>query len=844
MAGGSSQAAPSPAYIVYVPVRFLVVTLVGSVFLAFAVGQAARLFVTGGYEQIPFVEVEEEKGILPHPVMQNGKKVPRTVYTSKHYDTGKSVTSDSLLARQELQSANKEWVECIDSEGGGKICHNEEHPSDPSIEQNEEEEESEHEPAGQHLLVDIENLEGAFLNSKERLARAMMDLVDLSGLTMLSYHCHELEPAGVSCAGVLLESHVSFHTWPAEGVITLDLFTCGPASLVPYIPVVQRLFSIGKSPTFEGEEVEPPHMLWSYKRRGFRNEEVYDAAGGDMYNYLLGVMEFENKTQIAAVKTDFQDVEIFDLIHPRFRTVEQYQKSISNDGSYESKHPELFLPDRIVYLDGVMQSRRYGEAAYHESLVHPAMFANPNPEYVAIIGGGEGATLREVLKHDTLKQVIMIEIDKGMVDMSKKYLPDWNYCGNIAGSTESCFDDPRATVYYQDAIQWFIDHYSPGKESGKEPKLDVIIMDALDPGNNVDFSDLLFDNEAFAKALHNSLNDGGVFIAQTGEAANLEDPSKMNSRERYEFIFKTRLAEAGFQTMKEYEDAHGGFNGVWSFFAAFVNSSTKSRWHANEAEINLAIRKRMRSTTAGKSPLVYFDGATMQSYQYPSKAAEVVFCRTVPDAFGCNRTHGIDPRIYDVPTSDLEVKASLVDSAKHGVFAKVDIVEGSYLAIKEQTRDIFIPPSTYELIYNFTQHPAGYQHSFFTSFLKGYGCGHHYFGGVGRSVDPGLLAFTNHGCNSNYNLGPMQDVNEMNADENSLPERSPLDWETAVNNPFIDRNVRVLMHSLGYANRDIPAGTEIQDNLLNYAGTLEQWKNTVLDLRAQCSTEEEVVVSE
>jgi spermidine synthase len=186
-----------------------------------------------------------------------------------------------------------------------------------------------------------------------------------------------------------------------------------------------------------------------------------------------------NRAQIASVKTEFQEVEIYDVIHPRFRTVEQYRKSLSNDGSYESQHPELFLPDRIVYLDGVMQSRRYGEASYHESLVHPGMFANPNPEYVAIIGGGEGATLREVLKHDTIKQVIMIEIDEGMVDVSRKFLPEWSYCGNILGSTESCFDDPRVKVYHQDAIQWFIDHYSPGKQTGEEPKLDVIIMDAL-----------------------------------------------------------------------------------------------------------------------------------------------------------------------------------------------------------------------------------------------------------------------------------------------------------------------------------------------------------------------------
>jgi len=301
------QGGGGPSYVVHVPVGFIVMTLVGAVFLAFGVGQTARWIVTNGFEgssstidALQLLEnAKEQKGGLPHPVMMKGKKVPRTVYTSKHYDTGKSVTSDSLLARQQLQSANKEWVKCIDSEGGDTVCHSDGQP--PSSSSDDEEEEEIHEPAGQHLLVDIEHLDYAFLNSKERLARAMMDLVDMSGLTMLSYHCHELEPAGVSCAGVLLESHVSFHTWPAEGVITLDLFTCGPASLVPYVPVVEKLFSIPRTPSFEGEVVEPPHMLWSYKRRGFRNEEGYDASAGDIYNFLLGVMEFENKTQVRNV---------------------------------------------------------------------------------------------------------------------------------------------------------------------------------------------------------------------------------------------------------------------------------------------------------------------------------------------------------------------------------------------------------------------------------------------------------------------------------------------------------------------------------------------------------------
>ena len=72
--------------------------------------------------------------------------------------------------------------------------------------------EDEHLPAGQHLLVDLMNVEADFLNSEERLADAMVESVKMGGLTLLSYHCHSLLPAGVSCVGVLLESHISFHT--------------------------------------------------------------------------------------------------------------------------------------------------------------------------------------------------------------------------------------------------------------------------------------------------------------------------------------------------------------------------------------------------------------------------------------------------------------------------------------------------------------------------------------------------------------------------------------------------------------------------------------------------------
>ena len=102
-------------------------------------------------------------------------------------------------------------------------------------------------------------------------------------------------------------------------------------------------------------------------------------------------------------------MDVYDVVRRHnVKGLDLYKKSLLNDGSYESLHPEFFAPDRIVFLDGVLQSCKSGDAAYHEALVHPAMFAHENPRRVAIIGGGEGATLREVLKHNTVEKVIMI----------------------------------------------------------------------------------------------------------------------------------------------------------------------------------------------------------------------------------------------------------------------------------------------------------------------------------------------------------------------------------------------------------------------------------------------------
>jgi S-adenosylmethionine decarboxylase proenzyme len=414
---------------------------------------------------------------LPVPILPEGKKKPNADYSSKYFNTpGVSSRKTDVLLDDRVRPRSRH-----SAEGSGfevLVQHNKNYTFDDD----EDEGEEIHQPKGQHLLVDIKNVDASFLNSEEQLASAMISLISQSELTLLSYHCHGLEPMGVTCVGVLLESHVSFHTWPLSGVITLDLFTCGPKSLTPLVSVIEKLFAIPQkaSSIKKGGKVPHPRLIWAHKKRGFDfSDEAWNREDVEHERYLLGWREYEMKTQVAHEQTTFQEFEVYDVIDSRINKIEVYERSLSTDGSYESKHPEYFKPDRVVYLDKIMQSRLSGVEAYHEALVHPAMLSHPNPRRVAIIGGGEGATLREVLKHKTVQKCVMVEIDGEMAASSKKHLSEWNDCSNLKGSVGSCFDDPRAQVYFEDAVGWFIDRYSDKVEIVEADKFDVIIMDAL-----------------------------------------------------------------------------------------------------------------------------------------------------------------------------------------------------------------------------------------------------------------------------------------------------------------------------------------------------------------------------
>lgn len=472
---------------IHLSLRFIIGTMLCVSVVAFAVGRLSAILLLrqpDGITTTSRVSTTTDPsrpprtGILPPPpppfYLAAPNEIPQTVHgNSKHFRT------DALFAVSDARRANPVAAGLVSQQPvnlDGTLSGD--NNDDDSYDQQHKT------SACQHLLVDIKSAEAAFLNSEDRLGRAMIDLAQLSNLTILNYHCHGREVSMLHCVSVLLEpAHIVLRSWwPIADGISLDLFTCGPkkSSLLSLLPDIERFFGAPQKwfLVSGGDVTDESSVQWAHKKRGFRTE------GGnpedvDLQQYVLGWLEFDTKTLVVSVETKFQTVEIYDVINPRFNSLKSYKKSLSNDGSYEARYPELFRPDRVVYLDGIMQSRRYGDAAYHEALVHPAMISHPKPQRVAIIGGGEGATLREVLKHNTVETVTMIEIDEIMVNVSREHLPEWSDCSMLVGSTPSCFDDQRVEVNFTDAIAWFIERFLDKDKVNESDLYDVIIMDAL-----------------------------------------------------------------------------------------------------------------------------------------------------------------------------------------------------------------------------------------------------------------------------------------------------------------------------------------------------------------------------
>ena len=146
-------------------------------------------------------------------------------------------------------------------------------------------------------------------------------------------------------------------------------------------------------------------------------------------------------------------------------------------------------------LDGDIQSVAEDEGVYHEGLVHLPMLFHPNPKTVLIMGGGEGATAREVLKHRSVERVVMVDIDKEFVDLCRAHLASWG---------QGAFEDPRLELKCEDINK----HLAETADS-----YDVIVGDLIDV---VEDQRMELYSEGFFSQMCARLAPDGVFGSQAG----------------------------------------------------------------------------------------------------------------------------------------------------------------------------------------------------------------------------------------------------------------------------------------------------------------------------------------
>lgn len=244
----------------------------------------------------------------------------------------------------------------------------------------------------------------------------------------------------------------------------------------------------------------------------------------------------------------------------------------------QTAYQEMYIIDTGAYgkalvLDGLWQSSTGDEFLYHEPLVHPACVSHGAPEKVLILGGGEGATVREVLKWHTVEQVIMVDIDADVVAACQKHLKEMH---------QGALADPRAELIITDALAYL---------DNSANEWDIIISDLSDP-IEAGPSFKLFTQEYF-ELCRRALKPAGRFVVQAGSVS----PVDLNLHVRL-----ANTVQAIFPHIVSYNSPVPTFGGSWGFILA---GTAPIEQQPDPAEVDALLAAR----TTGRFRM--FDGMTL-----------------------------------------------------------------------------------------------------------------------------------------------------------------------------------------------------------------------------------------
>jgi len=301
------------------------------------------------------------------------------------------------------------------------------------------------EALGRHILVEFLVCDPDVLNDVPKIENAMVAAATKANATVISSDFHHFSPWGVSGVVIIQESHLAIHTWPEYQYAAVDLFTCGD-EVDPWL-AFDNLKEALNSKTYSVLEMHrgPINLL---KRIPY-NAEGYRPVAFERMQELEAKRSiwFTDKDENIALSLRSSGKLLYDK-------TSEYQRT---------RVFKSFGFGKVLTIDNMVMCAERDEAHYHEMIAHPAIFAHGHVENVLIIGGGDGGTAREILRHEQVKQVDMVEIDANVIDASKLHLP-----------TMSCvFEERKLNLRIEDGIAFV--------KNAPAETYDLVIVDGSDP---------------------------------------------------------------------------------------------------------------------------------------------------------------------------------------------------------------------------------------------------------------------------------------------------------------------------------------------------------------------------
>ena len=369
---------------------------------------------------------------------------------------------------------------------------------------------------GNHILVEFTGCSPEVMNDVITIEREMVEAAVQAEMTVINSTFHHFSPYGVSGVVVVQESHLAIHTWPEYGYAAVDIFTCGPTNIWAAFDHLEKIF---QSKNYSAIQM----------KRGVLN--LLDRLDFDLRSMRSQAQGRANPDKFTrnvwfTDKDDYQALSLRYTGDVLYEAQSDYQKV---------RVLESYKYGKMLALDEMVMTTIEDEFHYHEMISHPAMFSHGAAKNILVIGGGDGGTVREFLKHD-VEKVTMVEIDEKVVEACREHLPQ------IAAS----FDDPRLELRIEDGIKFV--------QEAPDASYDLVIVDGSDPVGPAEglFSVSFYEN---CKRL---MKDKGILVAQ-GESPKFNDGAFKELNHTLQDIFGKENTKVNLFFVPTYP------TGMWSF---------------------------------------------------------------------------------------------------------------------------------------------------------------------------------------------------------------------------------------------------------------------------------------